>query len=251
MRQAIWAAAVLLATAIAAHGADLPERPVQPYVPPAFNWTGFYVGGNLGGARVQRDWSDSAFGISFDGRVKNGFIGGGQIGGNFQMGNIVLGGEGDFDYVISNSSHDSRVFVPAIGDLTVTSNHRWISTLTARFGAAFDRLLFYGKAGGGWVGNNGFTLTNAATGASISASSNVATGWLVGGGLEWAFGGYINTWTIRFDYAYLGLNNWTHTVPAAAPFLGGDTITASNRNIQMVKLGFNFLFNSPISSRYY
>ncbi len=251
MRHTIWAAAVLLATAIAAHGADLPEPHVQPYVPPAFNWTGFYAGGNLGGARVQRDWADSALGLNFDGGIKNGFIGGVQVGGNFQIGNIVLGGEGDFDYTISNANNDARLFVPALGDhFVVTSNHRWISTVTARFGVAFDRLLFYGKAGGGWVGNNGFTITNA-NGASMTASNDLARGWLVGGGVEWAFGAYINTWTIRFEYAYLGLNDWSYRLPAATPFLAGDTITAGNRNIQMVKLGFNFLFNSPISSRYY
>jgi hypothetical protein len=46
----------------------------------------------------------------------------------------------------------------------VTSNNRWITTLAARFGVTNDTWLFYGKAGGGWVGNN------TVTGASITVS---------------------------------------------------------------------------------
>jgi outer membrane immunogenic protein len=79
--------------------------------------------------------------------------------------------------------------VPTLGGnlVQVTSNDTWLSTLAARFGVAYDRVLFYGKAGGGWVGNNGFTVTNLTTGRSIAGSnSNRASGWLVGAGLEWA-----------------------------------------------------------------
>jgi outer membrane immunogenic protein len=253
MRPAILATAVLLATAIVAHGADLPEMQAQPYVPPVFCWSGVYAGGNIGGAWAQRNWTDSALGVNFSGGVKSGFIVGGQFGGNFQTGNIVLGAEWDFDYAAgSGNDNGAGVFVPAVGgNLVVTSNHRWISTLTGRVGVAIDRILVYGKAGGGWVGSNSFTITNVATGASVSDSHNMAAGWLVGGGIEWAFGAFINGWTMKLDYAYLGLSNWSYTVPAAAPFLAGDTITATNRNIQTVKLGFNFLFNRPVSSRYY
>jgi outer membrane immunogenic protein len=61
----------------------------------------------------------------------------------------------------------------------VTSNNRWITTLAARFGITYDHWLFYGKAGGGWVGNDNFTITNTATGASITGSNNNNnSGWL-------------------------------------------------------------------------
>ena len=122
----------------------------------------------------------------------------------------------------------------------MTSNNRWITTAAARFGVAIDRVLVYGKAGGGWVGNNGFTLTNVTTGASITGTnSNTASGWLVGAGVEWAFA---NNWTVKFEYDYLGLGNQTFTVPATATFLANDTFTTSGRSVQMAKFGINYLF---------
>jgi outer membrane immunogenic protein len=100
-------------------------------------------------------------------------------------------------------------------------------------------LLFYGKAGGGWVGNRNFTITNVTTGASITASSNnTNSGWLVGVGIEWAFA---PNWSAKFEYDFLGLNSRTFTVPGGG-FLAGDTFTTSNPNVQMVKVGANYLF---------
>ena len=46
-----------------------------------------------------------------------------------------------------------------------------------------------------------------------------------------------------FRSNYLGLDNRTFAVPAGSPLLPGDTFTQSNRNIQMVKVGINYLFN--------
>ena len=50
-------------------------------------------------------------------------------------------------------------------------------------------------------------------------------------------------WTVKAEYDYLGLGNRTFVVPATAPFLAGDTFTSNNRNVQMVKIGVNYLFN--------
>jgi outer membrane immunogenic protein len=74
-------------------------------------------------------------------------------------------------------------------------------------------------------------------------------GWLVGAGFEYAF---TNNWTVKLEYDYLGLGNRTFVIPAAAPFLAGDTFTANNRNVQMVKVGVNYLFNwgAPVTARY-
>ena len=96
--------------------------------------------------------------------------------------------------------------------------------------------LFYGKAGGGWIGNEDFTVTNLTTGSSFTISNDSSNGgWLVGAGVEWA--------SVKVEYNYLGLEDRTFTVPAGSPFLPGDTFTQSNRNIQMVKVGINYLFN--------
>ena len=251
MRKALLGTAAFLAMTIGAHAADLPLQPAIPYVPPAFSWTGIYIGGHVAGAWAQRSWTESAFGIDFDSGTNGSIIGGGQIGGNYQIGNIVLGGEWDLGYATNSTNHNTGTFVPSIGtNVRVSSNSHWVSTLTARLGVAIDRMLVYGKIGGGWVGNSWLKINDLSTGSSITTSSNLAGGWLVGGGLEWAVGTFVNPWTIKIEYSYLGLGSWSYTVPITEKFLVGDTFTA-NRNVQMVKLGFNYLFNGPVSSRYY
>jgi outer membrane immunogenic protein len=252
MWRAILVTVALLANAVAARAADLPERPVQPYVPPAFSWAGFYIGGNVGGAWARRQWTDSTLGVDLNGETKSGFLAGGQIGGNYQRGMFVAGVELEFEYAGNGNANNTGVFVPAVGgNVVVSSGSRWLSTLAVRLGVAVDRVLVYGKAGAGMVATNGFTITDVSTGRSVSSGSRLDAGWLVGGGVEWAFSSFINGWSMKLEYSYLGLNNRSFTVPASATFLPGDVITAGNRNVQMVKLGFNFLFNNPVASRYY
>lgn len=245
------ALSALLITPISANAADLRVKAPPPApVPPPFSWSGFYIGGNLGGAWAQRNETDSRFGLNFDNGNNNGvFIGGGQVGFNYQINNFVLGVEGTFDWA-ANNNNTAGVVIPTVGTIQVTSNNRWISTLAARFGVAYDRVLFYGKAGGGWVGADSFTVTNLTTGTSITGSSNnTNSGWLLGAGLEWAF---TDNWSARFEYDYLGLGSRTFTVPVGAPFLGGDTFTAGNRNVQMATVGINYRFNwgNPVGARY-
>ena len=240
--------ALLMVVSGSAMAADLsrppPPEPAYkaPAMVPAFSWTGFYVGGNIGGAWAHRDVTDSLFGLNFSNGNNNGvFIAGGQVGGNYQFGNFVVGVEGTFDWASNNNNSTTGIAVPGGNIIQVTSNNTWISTLAARLGVAYDRVLFYGKGGGAWVGNNSFTVTNVSTSASITGSnSNTTSGWLVGAGLEWAFA---NNWTLKVEYDYIGLNGRTFTVPAGSPFLAGDTFTTGGNNIQMATVGINFLFN--------
>src|SRR6185503_15968390 len=117
----IAALSVLLPISMAAHAADMTARPV-PYAPPPFSWMGLYLGGNIGGAWANRDVSDSFL----DG--KNGvFIGGGQLGFNWQVSNFVFGLEADFDG--ANNNNTGTVFIPTLGTVQVTSNDRWVMTL--------------------------------------------------------------------------------------------------------------------------
>ena len=229
----------------------MPVKAPPPMAPPVpmFSWTGFYVGGNIGGAWSRNTWTDTILLTSFNNGGNNGaFIGGGQVGVNYQVNNFVIGGEWDFDWA-ANHNNGSGVVVPGGDRIAVNVNDRWITTLAARFGVAVDHWLFYGKAGGGWVGNNGLTVTDLTTGFSFTCgtASTLTTncgrstgGWLVGAGFEYAFA---NNWTVKLEYDYLGLGNRTFLIPATAPVLAGDTFTSGNRNVQMVKVGFNYLFN--------
>jgi outer membrane immunogenic protein len=237
-------ATVLMAMSVAANAADLPVAPAPAYKAPAviapiFSWTGFYLGGNLGVGWQNGTVTDSLFGVNWNANNNGTFVGGGQAGFNYQFGSFVAGVEGDFDWFANNNNSGG---VTAFGTtLQGSNNGRWLTTLTGRVGYAVDHVLFYGKGGGAWVGSNNFTVTNVATGNSVSVSNNnTNTGWTAGAGLEWAF---TNNWTARVEYDYVGLSSASFTVPATFPVVGGDVFSTHNRNIQMVTVGVNYLFN--------
>jgi outer membrane immunogenic protein len=185
-------------------------------------------------------WSDS-FGDSFSNAQKAVFAGGGQVGANYQFNWLVVGVEADFDWLANNSNSSNAVFVPGVGSLQFSANDRWMTTLAGRVGVAANNWLFYAKGGGGWVGVNNPTLTNVTTGGSISVSnSNSNSGWLAGAGIEWAFA---PNWTAKIEYDFLGLNNSSLTVPVGTPLIGGDVITVTNRDVQTLTVGINYLFN--------
>ena len=248
-------ASVALLASIAARAADLPPAPAPlprapvAYIPaaPVFTWTGFYIGGNLGAGRNHGTIADT-FGL-YNWGVNNQttFVGGGQVGANYQFNSFVVGVEGDFDWFANNNNSGGGTAIAGLGGVGTTisgsNNGRWLTTVTGRLGYAFDRVLVYAKGGGAWVGSNNLTLLNVGTGATVSfGNGNTNTGWVVGGGLEYAF---FNNWTAKVEYDYVGLNSFNFTVPATFPGgVAGDTFVTSSRNIQMVTVGINYLFNA-------
>jgi len=238
------AALVALTASQVASAADLAAKrrappPAPAYVPPPpppFSWTGFYIGGNVGAAWTHGDVTDN-FGFNSGNSQHAVFTGGGQVGANYQWSWLVVGVEADFDW-LANNNNSSNSFVSPGGDaFQLSFNDRWITTVAGRVGVAFptfNNWLFYGKAGGGWVGVNNPTLTDVTTGNSISISnSNSDSGLLVGGGIEWAFA---PNWTARIEYDKLFLDNRTFTTP-------NDVITVFHRDVQTVTVGINYLFN--------
>jgi outer membrane immunogenic protein len=239
---------VVLGISGAALAADLPPAPAPArapvvYVPPpapVFSWTGFYIGGNAGAAWTRSNVSDS-LGNSWSNTQQAVFTGGGQIGANYQVNWFVVGVEADFDWMANNHNSSNAVPVPGGDSFQLSANNRWITTLAARAGVAADNWLFYVKGGGGWVGVNNPTLTDVTTGASISTSnSNSNSGWLAGGGIEV---GFAPNWTARLEYDFLKLSDQSFTAPVGTPFIGGDVITSTNRDVQTVTVGINYLFS--------
>jgi outer membrane immunogenic protein len=230
----------------AALAADLPPAPPRapaayaPPVLPVYNWTGFYIGGNLGGAWTHANVSDSQ-GNSWSNSQQGVFAGGGQVGANYQINWFVAGIEADFDWLANNHNSSNAVFVPPVGAVQFSANDRWMTTVAARVGVAADNWLFYAKGGGGWVGVSNPTITNVTTGGSISVSnSNSNSGWLVGAGVEW---GFASNWTARLEYDYLGLSSKSYTVTAPGfPAINGDVVTSNSRNVQTLTVGINYLF---------
>jgi len=218
-----------VACVYSAKAADLPMRPAQApvapvaYAPPVYNWSGFYVGGHVGGGFEDSSWSDP-FTSGSDTFNHGGFLGGAQIGANAQFNWLVVGLEGDFSWtsLIKGSGTDS------LGD-AITTSPQWTSTVTGRVGAAFDRLLVYGKGGVAFADDKS---TFAPVGGPTYTDTLTRTGWTAGAGLEYAL---TQNWTARVEYDYLGFGSkqlsFTPTVTSNADL-----------NVQEVKAGFDYKF---------
>ena len=242
--------AFALAAGTQAFAADLPQAPPRAPVayvaaPPPFTWTAFYIGGNLGAGWNHGDITDS-LGNRWGLNNSTTFVGGGQVGANYQINALVLGIEGDFDWFANNNNSGGGVTVDST-TLQGSSNGRWVTTLTGRLGWAIDRVLLYAKGGGAWVGSNNLTLLDVNTGNTISFSnSNTNTGWTAGAGVEWAFA---DNWSVRAEYDYIGLSNNTYTIPSSFPkgpngtVFANDVFSTSSRNISMLTVGINYLFH--------
>src|SRR5262249_8060686 len=134
----------------AAVAADQAPVYAPPATPPPYNWSGLYLGANVGGAWSNRTLSIA--GRAWDDPGSTAFIGGFQLGYNLQVGNFLVGVEGEFDWA-SFGRPNFTVSSP-LGPVQFSDRQKWISTVAARFGIAVDRWLTYGKVGGGWAQDN-------------------------------------------------------------------------------------------------
>jgi outer membrane immunogenic protein len=207
--------------------ADLPPTafpPPAPYAPPVFNWTGVYVGYNVGGGLDNENLS-SNFGSTWS-MSKVAFIAGGQAGYNYQIGRFVAGIEGDIDWV---SGGMSTQFLPtALGPLQAVGGSNWTSSVALRLGFAANGALLYGKFGYGWSLEN-FQI-NSPLGNTGAFASTANGGGLIGAGVEYAM---TETWTAKVEYDYVALASRTFEV--AFP----NTVTF-RPSLQMLKVGFNY-----------
>lgn len=206
---------------VAAHAADIVTKaPPTSLIAPPYNWSGFYVGANFGGA-----WSSGSLkipGNNFYGGLTE-FMGGVQAGYNFQLGHLLLGVEGEFDGATFGRP---TLSTPTLGSVS----QNWIATAAGRVGFVQDRWLVYGKLGGGWAYSN--ALLNFP--GVVWNGSNTSSGWLAGAGVEY---GFKSNWTLKLEYSFLSLGNWTSpTLPAVQ----------LNRDLQMVKFGVNYKFENGL-----
>jgi outer membrane immunogenic protein len=235
-----WAFAVVLSACpgFAALAADLPPPAPPAYIPVLpYNWSGFYLGGNVGAGWGWSNFTDP-LGNGFSTNSTTQIAGGGQIGANYEFwGGTTIGVEADFDW-LANTDTSSTTALGGVLPVSVVANNRWLTTVTGRIGYALDRVLVYGKGGGAWVGASNPTIIVAGT-SLAAATSGSNWGWTAGVGVEWAFWG---TWSVRAEYDYVGLTNQSFTVPATAPALAGDVFTGNSRNIQLLTAGINYKF---------
>ena len=181
---------------------------IQARAQTAFNWSGFYIGGNAGGnwSHYHLDDSVDDVTVKFLGlpettlhlpvagfeTTRGAFIGGGQAGYNFQLSQFVIGFEGDFDGASSNASH--AILVPSgglrPGGLTAerSLDSNWTGSARLRAGFAWQHLLFYATGGGAFADFRARAKDSFAPGGlSIKADDDrTLAGWAAGAGAEWA-----------------------------------------------------------------
>jgi len=204
---ALAAIAVLGLGAQTALAADLPARPVYkaPIMAPAFSWTGFYAGIHAGygwsDLRGTYDGADAAGPTNLGNLNGDGFVIGGHLGYNYQFSNIVIGIEADASW---NDAEDTirSPEPPPRGPDPVKYDRDYLASVRGRLGFAFDRTLFYGTGGVAWTTHK-LTITETLTGQTGTIKRS-QTGFVVGGGIEHAFGD--GSWTARVEYLHYELD---------------------------------------------
>jgi outer membrane immunogenic protein len=190
--------AASIVSSVSALAADLSARmePVAPaaYVP-AFSWTGFYLGGALGWVGTNREYTTGAvvLGAPFivsSASSKNGLSYGILSGYNYQMGQLVLGVEGDFTgWTVGKVRYTSIT-----GDF-LTAHSKWGGSIRGRLGYVADHALLYVTGGAAFVSDE---TSIPFTGISIGGDGT-RWGWTVGGGLDYAI---TNNWFTGIEYRY-------------------------------------------------
>ena len=230
--------------------------PFATGAPFPFDWTGVYLGGQIG-----YSWGDSSGdgfastpgGLFATGRLSDaqGVIGGGHVGYNYQFDQWVLGVEGSVD----GAAISRDTLIPAVdptgvawwtaGSVAGTFRSDLQGSVRARAGYTFDRLLVYGT-GGLAIGQFSSQLTLAGVDligpffTSTGEHSTTRTGWTVGGGLEYA----LNThWSLRSEYRYsdFGYLRDDFSVPVDGFQLSASRHVAQNQ----LQVGFSYKFGGP------
>jgi outer membrane immunogenic protein len=264
------AIATILTTS--AMAADLPVK-APPIIPPVvYDWTGFYIGANLG-----YSWGRSSdvstlsnfplgavFFTNTNRARMDGVVGGAQAGYNWQVQNWVLGVEQDLD---GTGEKARRAFICPIGVCTpatlvgalvvpgpavpfsMTQRLDWFSTIRGRVGyLVTPKVLLYGTGG--------FAFGQVSTSESFAGSpfgfsgSDTRYGWTAGAGIE---GIIAPNWTARLEYLYLDLGRTTgsfQTAVGANPVGVISSSFSSRISDNIVRVGVNYTFNTPIVAKY-
>ena len=256
----------------AAFAADLPARPAPyaaPVIVPIYNWTGCYLGANVGGQygldEVTTTTSVNNFtgaGAAFlDGLTPTtihpqGVIGGVQGGCNAQFAGFVIGFEADASWLYGVQSRTVTVGAGApapflAGDfMTNEVKATFLSTARARAGVALDRVLLF-VTGGAAFGTVKTTDTLGTGGGAFVSTTNTTanrTGWTVGAGLEYAM---TQNWLFKAEYLYVDLGSFDAPiacVPACVDV--NDTTVHHKYTDHVARIGINYKFGGPVYAKY-
>jgi outer membrane immunogenic protein len=213
-------------------------RPAPPPAPPPLTWTGCYIGGNLGAGWQGTDqtYIYGSYVEDAGSDTKAGFVGGGQIGCDYQTGPWVFGIQGMFDGASIKGSHS----YPGDPAGTLGAKAEWFGTATGRIGYAFQpQTLIYVKGGAAWEHK---AYTDDYNGYSCECesyhgeASKTLSGWTVGGGFEYAF---LPNWSAFVEYNYMDFGSRDTTLKYSD---GGTDTFSYKHKLQTVLVGVNFRF---------
>lgn len=270
------AAAIVLGTA-SVQAADLAAQYTKaPAMAPAYNWTGFYVGANVGGQWGNADlntstiWSPTGYfaassvpainTVGVQGVNSSSVTGGFTAGYNWQVNRAVLGLEGDINYFGFKGSASGSALYPCCAPTGFTVNSSvsadWLATIRGRIGfLAAPTWLLYATGGAAIAevkGNFNFTDTFSAATES-AAIRDTRVGWTAGVGTEYAFGG---GWSLKAEYLHVDLGRSTATSTNLVGFAGttpypSNVYTHSvDLKSNIVRVGVNYKFGGPVAARY-
>lgn len=219
-------------------GADLPIYRKAPAVAaPAYDWSGFYVGAfggyGFGNHNLNNTTGPAGFANFTTNYDSKGGLGGGEIGYNWQSGNIVFGVEADgFGAGVSGGDN----FALGWDDSTKL---RWGGTLRARGGMAVDRLLLFFT--GGWA-YGALTHTNSNPGLGADQFKVTRSGLAAGGGIAYAITENV---VGKIEYRYLDLGTFHRDGPTngVLPYNVANTYS-------VVTLGLDFKLGGPVVAKY-
>jgi outer membrane immunogenic protein len=237
----------LAALAAPTQAADMPVKaPPLVAAPAVYNWTGFYIGGHIGGARSNVDWT------FFSGTVSERFsqdasswIGGGQVGFLWQWtGNWVIGAEVSYSATDLNETSTAVL----LADRSRRSEIDNLLLVTGRLGYASDRWLTYVK-GGYATARVKFDTFITSTGQPTTTSRDRENGWTVGAGFEYAITNYVS---LGAEYNFVRLNIDDRNQQVFPGFAAPETVTDARADIHAVwaRLNFRWWGAAPVVARY-
>jgi opacity protein-like surface antigen len=200
----------------------------------AVNWTGIYLGVNGGFTFGVSSWTDSVTGGSTGNFGTSGFVFGGTVGANYQVGSLVFGVEADGDW--TDTSGFGTVTASSLCTGGCLTQNTWLSTVRGRAGYALDRFLVYGT-GGAAFGNVRANFPND------PVSSATKAGWTVGAGVEVALA---RNWSAKGEYLFVNLADGSCTADCAIADVSGTPIVpniAVKFNESIVRGGVNYRFS--------
>jgi outer membrane immunogenic protein len=272
MRKFLLTTVALSSHVAPAVAADLAARPYTKAPPmmmaPAYDWSGFYIGANAGygfsdNNRITTSGQSAINVTNVNGGARranvglnrDGFVGGGQLGYNWQTGrNIVFGIEADIAYTNFNRN-TNVVTVPLNGIGTLNNNFSsrmdYFGTVRGRMGYTWGATMLYGTGGlaYGEVNNSASFFGPAGQLQFFGRNSGVRTGYTVGGGIEHMFA---PNWSVKAEYLYydLGDSNLNVAVVPGGGGGGSGYNTRFHNEGNIVRAGINYKFGGPAVSPY-